>query len=55
VMEPGWVLSIKDQCKAHGVPFFFKQWGGVQKRSAGRLLQGRTFDEFPAGRMEVAL
>lgn len=54
-MEPAWVLSIKDQCKAHGVPFFFKQWGGVQKRSAGRLLQGRTFDEFPTERFEVAL
>ena len=31
------------------MPFFFKQWGGVQKSRAGRLLEGRTYDEFPAG------
>jgi protein gp37 len=42
-----WVISIKDQCKKAGVPFFFKQWGGVQKKKAGRLLDGITHNEFP--------
>jgi protein gp37 len=42
-----WVLNIKRQCRAHGVPFFFKQWGGVRKSKAGRLLNGRTYDEYP--------
>jgi len=41
------VLSIRAQCKATGVPFFFKQWGGVRKAEAGRLLEGRTYDEMP--------
>jgi len=42
-----WVISIRDQCHAAGVPFFFKQWGGVRKKLAGRELDGRTYDEFP--------
>jgi protein gp37 len=42
-----WVLDIRDQCLAAGVPFFFKQWGGVRKKRQGRLLQGRTWDEMP--------
>jgi len=42
-----WVIDIRDQCKAKHVPFFFKQWGGVQKKRAGRLLQGKTWDEMP--------
>jgi protein gp37 len=42
-----WVVSIRDQCKAYGVPFFFKQWGGVRKTKNGRLLEGRTYDEYP--------
>jgi protein gp37 len=46
-MEEEWVLSLLDQCKAAGVPFFFKQWGGARKKLAGRLLHGRTFDEYP--------
>jgi len=46
-MEKDWVLSIRDQCRAAGVPFFFKQWGGVRKAAAGRLLEGKTYDEFP--------
>ena len=37
-----WVIDIRDQCKAKRVPFFFKQWGGVQKKRAGRLLQGKN-------------
>jgi protein gp37 len=42
-----WVTSLRDQCRAYDVPFFFKQWGGVRKHKTGRLLQGRTYDEYP--------
>jgi protein gp37 len=47
-MDESWVISMRDQCRSAGVPFFFKQWGGVQKGRHGRLLQGRTHDEYPA-------
>ena len=47
-MKEDWVLSIREQCAAANVPFFFKQWGGVRKKVAGRLLNGRTHDGFPA-------
>ena len=47
-MEPAWVTSIRDQCQADGVAFFFKQWGGRQKSKHGRQLDGRTYDEMPA-------
>jgi protein gp37 len=43
-----WVEEIRHQCKRNGVPFFFKQWGGVRKSETGRVLNGRTFDEMPA-------
>ena len=46
-MEPAWVDGVKRQCRRAKVPFFFKQWGGVNKRKAGRLLRGRTWDEMP--------
>lgn len=46
-MKREWVVSIRKQCKMQGVPFFFKQWGGVRKVKAGRLLDGRTYDEYP--------
>lgn len=46
-MQREWVLSIRDQCHSADVPFFFKQWGGVQKSRNGRLLAGRTYDGFP--------
>ena len=42
-----WVRDIRDQCLGAGVPFFFKQWGGVQKYRTGRVLDGRTWDEMP--------
>ncbi len=42
-----WVCEIRDQCKDAGVPFFFKQWGGIRKKKTGRILSGRTYDEFP--------
>jgi protein gp37 len=46
-VQPEWVRSIRDQCVRAGVPFFFKQWGGVQKHVTGRSLDGRTWDEMP--------
>jgi protein gp37 len=42
-----WLLSLRDQCAAAKVPFFFKQWGGTRKNKAGRELDGRTYDEVP--------
>ena len=47
-MEESWVLEIRDQCEAAGVKFFFKQWGGTNKKKAGRILDGRTYDAMPA-------
>lgn len=46
-MRPEWVVSVRDQCRESHVPFFFKQWGGVRKAKNGRLLNGRTYDEYP--------
>lgn len=46
-MKASWVKSIRRQCRAAAVPFFFKQWGGVFKKHSGRELDGRTYDEFP--------
>lgn len=46
-MAEGWVTNLRDQCLVAGVPFFFKQWGGVRKKRAGRVLQGRTWDQLP--------
>jgi len=47
-MRVEWVTNLRDQCLAAGVPFFFKQWGGVARKRAGRKLDGRTWDETPA-------
>jgi protein gp37 len=47
-MNADWVRRIRDQCVRDGVPFFFKQWGGVHKRETGRELDGRTWDQMPA-------
>ena len=46
-IEEEWVLDIRDQCLAARVPFFFKQWGGLHKKRAGRTLDGRTWNEMP--------
>lgn len=46
-MNPDWVLDIQEQCEIADVAFFFKQWGGKNKKAAGRLLNGRTYDEMP--------
>jgi protein gp37 len=47
-MDQDWVTGIRDQCLKAGVAFFFKQWGGIQKKKTGRTLEGRTWDEMPA-------
>jgi protein gp37 len=46
-MDISWVRELRDQCVHRKVPFFFKQWGGVQKKRTGRILDGRTWDEMP--------
>ncbi len=46
-MDASWVQSIRDQCVDAGVAFHFKQWGGVNKKKTGRILDNRTWDEFP--------
>lgn len=49
-MDPAWVRRIRDRCIAQSVPFFFKQWGGVNKKRTGRELDRRTWDEMPQSR-----
>jgi len=46
-MEISWVRGVRSACRAHRIPFFFKQWAGVRKKETGRKLDGRTYDEFP--------
>ena len=48
-IEKSWVLDILNQCKKANVPFFFKQWGGQNKKKQGRTIDGRTWDEMPSG------
>jgi len=55
-MNTDWVLNIQEQCKYAGVAFFFKQWGGKNKKANGRLLNGKTYSEMPEHhRIELAL
>lgn len=53
-MDPAWVIDLREQCRRARVPFFFKQWGGTNKRKAGRLLDGRTWDEMPRAARKAA-
>jgi protein gp37 len=53
-MEAKWTRDVRDQCLAANVPFFFKQWGGTNKKRTGRLLDGRTYDEMPEARQITA-
>lgn len=46
-MHPDWARSLRDQCTSAGVPFLFKQWGGRTPKANGRVLDGRTWDEYP--------
>ena len=52
-MDPQWARAIRDQCVAASVPFFFKQWGGVNKSRTGRVLDGRTWDQFPVAAARI--
>ena len=51
-MEEEWVLSIKNSCKNQKVPFFFKQWGGTNKKKAGRILEGKIWNNMPKKHLE---
>ncbi len=53
-IKKDWVIDIRNQCLATNVPFFFKQWGGPNKKRAGRLLEGRTWDDVPQLTVAVA-
>jgi protein gp37 len=46
-MSKSWVIEIRNQCLKHNIPFFFKQWGGFNKKKNGRLLDGKYWDEKP--------
>jgi len=50
-----WVVGIRSECRAQRVPFFFKQWGGRNKKLAGRKLEGRTWDQMPSAANSNAL
>jgi protein gp37 len=52
-IEPQWVIDIRDQCRRASVAFFFKQWGGKNKKKTGRLLEGRTWDEVPKAQVQA--
>jgi len=47
IMKEEWIWDIKQQCDQQNVPFFFKQWGGINKKQTGRLLRGKIYDEMP--------
>ena len=49
-MDPEWVRDIRDRCVAANIAFFLKQWGGKNKKKAGRVLDGRTWDQYPVGK-----
>jgi protein gp37 len=53
-MLPSWAIELRDQCVDQNVPFFFKQWGGVNKKKAGRVLEGRVWNEMPSPRREAS-
>jgi protein gp37 len=54
-MQEEWVTEIRDQCLATNTPFFFKQWGGKNKKKTGRELQGRTWNQLPETSLQLAL
>lgn len=54
-IEKKWVVEIKNQCLENSVPFFFKQWGGKNKKKAGRFLEGRTWDNMPNSMQNINL
>jgi protein gp37 len=54
-MKEEWVLDIQEQCKKKDVAFFFKQWGGRNKKASGRLLNGKTYDEMPETELQLSV
>jgi protein gp37 len=54
-LDPAWVREVRDRCQNAGVPFFFKQWGGVFKSRTGWVLDGRSWDEMPTIRPGPAI
>jgi protein gp37 len=54
-MNERWIWDIKQQCEDEGVAFFFKQWGGVNKKKSGRLLGKRTYDKMPSVKTQVPI
>ncbi len=50
-MKAEWVREIRHQCVLNGVPFFFKQWGGTNKKATGRILSGKTWDKMPTAKL----
>ena len=52
-MQKYWVRSLQMECRCHGIPFFFKQWGGVNKRAAGNMLDGRKWLEMPTAKYQT--
>lgn len=50
-VREGWLIDLRDRCVDAGVPFFFKQWGGIRSKSGGRLLQGQEWSEMPTPQM----
>jgi len=52
-MKPEWVRQIRDRCLGRQVPFFFKQWGGVNKKKTGRVLDGRKWEEMPQDKEDL--
>jgi len=55
MMKPEWVIDIQEQCEKSDVPFFFKQWGGKNKKKNGRLLNGKTYDEMPEVELQLSV
>ena len=47
IVQKEWITEIRDQCVEAGIPFFFKQWGGVRKKKNGKILGGRIWNQFP--------
>lgn len=46
-MKESWVINLRNKAQDTNIPFFFKQWGGINKKKNGRLLEGRIYDEYP--------
>jgi len=54
-MKEEWVIDIQEQCERNGVAFFFKQWGGRNKKANGRILNGKTYDEMPETELQLSV